>query len=595
GLIPSPRGAHSAVMRSGIMIVWGGYSGTTLSDADAHFYDFKANAWVDSKTASTVLASNNSTSNRPSLGIIIGVVIAGVIVIIGIISFFIMRKCRSRKVLDDCEVQNDPYIRPGGQLGSNLDLPTNDEDKKTQTKDMSTFEPITLESIPPPSTPLNKLQSQGEKEPKQSNPGSMVSTDLQFSPNMPLSKKQIKHMSTESQRIKRTHKRTSSVSLSRADLEIIRPRSFVYHKSSLSASSINSSTNRSSCAFDSIPSGNSESTSITSLDSPTSDKSNRCDSRATSRSVTSMQWVGFNSKMIDERDKERYSLHVRNASYRKSTISEDDGYVIRGDYINTAANFADRRSYSGDFMNYEDVTPTYDPQKRRSALRSSPGRSCISVIPEKEDFTEDVRTRGVVDGIISSGNDTREDSIVDKHANQTHYPSQNLDDSSESPVCNEDDEVGSRKSKRSSKRISRVSFALKDEKIEFDETESSKSVSFARVSGRTSSQGSESSSGTPSIIEEEEDGGFPNSVTPKASDLNLESLRLYKSEDEFDSIDTRFSLSMFDIGKDQSKTHDTASKVPAPPVERVESQEVRHSIKELMIDQGVLWALQDVE
>ncbi|CAG8735729.1 6587_t:CDS:2, partial [Acaulospora morrowiae] len=43
-------------------------------------------------------------------------------------------------------------------------------------------------------------------------------------------------------------------------------------------------------------------------------------------------------------------------------------------------------------------------------------------------------------------------------------------------------------------------------------------------------------SGTPSIIEEE-DGGFPNSVTPKASDLTLENLRLYKSEDEFDSID----------------------------------------------------------
>ncbi|CAG8567864.1 8160_t:CDS:2 [Acaulospora morrowiae] len=43
-------------------------------------------------------------------------------------------------------------------------------------------------------------------------------------------------------------------------------------------------------------------------------------------------------------------------------------------------------------------------------------------------------------------------------------------------------------------------------------------------------------SGTSSIIEEE-DGGFPNSVTPKASDLMLESLRLYKSEDEFDSID----------------------------------------------------------
>ncbi|CAG8781470.1 14122_t:CDS:1, partial [Acaulospora morrowiae] len=260
GLIPSPRGAHSAVMRSGIMIIWGGYSGTTLSDSEAHFYDSKANAWVDSKAASTVLASNNSTSNRPSLGIIIGIVIAGVIVIMCIIGFFIMRKCRSRKVLDDCEVQNDPYIRPGGQLSSNLDLPTNDEDKKTQTKNMSTFEPITIESIPPPPTPLNQLQSQGEKEPEQSNPGSMVSNDLQFSPNMPLSKKQTKHMSTESQRMKRTythtHKRTSSVSLSRADLESIRPPSFVYHKSSLSASSINSSTNRSSCAFDSIPSGN---------------------------------------------------------------------------------------------------------------------------------------------------------------------------------------------------------------------------------------------------------------------------------------------------------------------------------------------------
>ncbi|CAB4392349.1 unnamed protein product [Rhizophagus irregularis] len=62
-----------------------------------------------------------------------------------------------------------------------------------------------------------------------------------------------------------------------------------------------------------------------------------------------------------------------------------------------------------------------------------------------------------------------------------------------------------KKSKRSSKGISRVSFALKDEKIEFDENESSSTVSLTRRSLSSQSSTSSSSSATPSIIEEEID------------------------------------------------------------------------------------------
>ncbi|CAG8738423.1 3985_t:CDS:2, partial [Acaulospora morrowiae] len=77
-------------------------------------------------------------------------------------------------------------------------------------------------------------------------------------------------------------------------------------------------------------------------------------------------------------------------------------------------------------------------------------------------------------------------------------------------------------------RTSGVSFTLEDEKIDNRISEKVYSL-LVFLDGHQDS-------GTLSIIGEE-DGGFPNSVTPKASDLTLESLCLYKSEDEFDSID----------------------------------------------------------
>ncbi|CAG8497930.1 4953_t:CDS:2, partial [Acaulospora colombiana] len=519
GLIPSPRGAHSAAILSDIMLVWGGYSGANLSDARTYLFDIKVNAWVDAKTA---------------------------------------------------ETQNDPYIRPGGQLGSNPDLPTNNEDKKIQTKDVPTLESTTSELVP--TTSPTQTRSSTEKESKKSDDSIIPSGT---SPSI----KQIKRMSTDSQRTKRTHKRTSSVSLTPADLaNITRPRSYVHHKSSLSTSSISNSTNRSSflsSTFDPTPSRNSLSTTITPLDSPTFEKGNRCDSRATSKSVNSMQWVGFNSHMIDEREKERFSLHVRNGTGRKSVGSDDGGYVIRGDYIDTT----DRRSYGGDFFDHEDIISAYDPQKRRINLRNTLGRNFINAIPEKEDTTfEEVKGHDNT----SSKYDTRESDIVDKYAHQ------NPDD---------EDERSSKKSKRSSKRTSRVSFALRNEKIEFDETESSKSVSLARTSGRTPSQSSGSSSETPSIIEEE--GELLESMTPKASTLTLKTLHLYENDkDEFDLNGgrlSRFSLSIFDIGKEQSTSHEAVSQAPGSTTERTKSSEVRHSIKELMMDQGVLWAIQDMD
>jgi len=177
-----------------------------------------------------------------------------------------------------------------------------------------------------------------------------------------------------------------------------------------------------------------------------------------------------------------YEIYLPN---KKNFIEEDDEYTINGDYIDTSEV---KNNYNRDIFDHDEVITTYDVKQRKNPQNYSANDDI------KQDITEEYATSNE----SSDVNTIRESGVIDKFAHESP---------SSSNESSEEDKGSSMKtSKRSSKRISRVSFALKDEKIEFDENESSSTVSLARMSGRSlSSQSSASSSATPSIIEEEEE------------------------------------------------------------------------------------------
>ncbi|CAG8679202.1 5255_t:CDS:1, partial [Dentiscutata erythropus] len=68
-LIPSPRGAHSAFVKSGLMTIWGGYSNTTnitIADGSLYFFDIKANMWVNSQNLNDSSMTSQSNEKRPN-------------------------------------------------------------------------------------------------------------------------------------------------------------------------------------------------------------------------------------------------------------------------------------------------------------------------------------------------------------------------------------------------------------------------------------------------------------------------------------------------------------------------------------------------
>ncbi|CAG8479415.1 428_t:CDS:1 [Funneliformis mosseae] len=528
-LIPSGRGAHNAIMikDTDLMMVWGGTSKENQSiDPILYFFDIKSNTWVDETVyhdKSKPIESSNLESHTVSpsryRGMIVGV-IGGVIMILGFVGFFIIRKRRFSKSFKDIETNNDPYCQPRDQFGSDIDLINDFETKQVQQKNLDDLEsipePITPPLVPITPSPPTKNEKESESLDKLDNcqpKDSDTSTTTQK--RMSFGKLESQHVqknagsTSEILRMKRTHRRTSSVSLTSSELaNISRAQNFTHHKSSLSTSNITSSVNRSS-----LSNTQRRSSLRSSILHPVSEKGgeidyqnsftfNRNTSHDSRTSVRSLQWVAFNSHMINDKEENRNTLHVRNlpfnqqsncSKYHKSRYSSDssdednDEYVVCGDYIDTLPVV--KNNYNRNIFDHDEAA-----QRRKNVPQNST-RNNFSVIPRQEDI-EDIAeesTNEISD--VNKSYTSRESGVIDKFAHESH--------SSSSSDIDQERSNSMKKSKRSSKRNSRVSFALKDEKIEFDETESSSSVSLARMSGRSSS--SQSSTSGSAITEEDND------------------------------------------------------------------------------------------
>ncbi|CAB4412788.1 unnamed protein product [Rhizophagus irregularis] len=499
-LIPSGRGAHSAftIEDTDIMTIWGGISnGNQLVDPNFYFFDIKGNAWVDKnfyieKANPAQISLDGIKKPESNIIVVIFGIIGTIILIIGLLGFFIIRKRRLFQKFQKKEINNEPYSQ-SDQFGSNTYLISDFESKQAQFKIIDEPEPVP-EPIPPPiqqipqsSPTLSSPPTNVEKEPETSNNrqhnDSIISTTpkkMSFGKLPALSNTES---TSETQRMKRSHKRTSSVSLTSSELaSITRSRNFTHHKSSLSTNSITSSVNRPNSHY------NSRKSLSNFLDTVSEKGSNNRISSTSDRSVNSVQWVGFNSSMIYEQEENRDSLHVRNLPYKQqknstkyhenSYSSEDEEYTINGDYIDTSPRV--NNNYNRNIFDHDEVIRAYDVSQRKNSPQNYSARNNI---PRQ--------------GNIANENISRESGIIDHESPSSSYES--------SDTSNEDDKYSSmKKSKRSSKGISRVSFALKDEKIEFDENESSSTVSLTRRS-LSSQSSTSSSSATPSIIEEEID------------------------------------------------------------------------------------------
>ncbi|CAI2172440.1 912_t:CDS:1 [Funneliformis geosporum] len=523
-LIPSGRGAHNSLMikETDLMMVWGGISKENQSiDPILYFFNITGNTWVDHDKTKPI-QSSNSLSDHPSghLTIIIGI-ICGMVMIFGFVGFFIIRKRRFSKRFKDIEINNDPYCQPRDQFGSDIDLINDFETKQVQQNNLDELESIP-EPLTPPLAPISSsppTKSEKESEPldkldncQTNNSVTSTSTQKRMSFGKLESQNVQKNASSTSEilRMKRTHRRTSSVSLTSSELaNISRAQNFAHHKSSLSASNITSSINRSSLGGNTQRRSSLRSSVLhpvsekgTEIDYQTSFTFNQKSSHDSRTSVRSLQWVAFNSNMINDKEENRNTLHVRNlpfnqqknySTYHKSRHSSDSSdedneeYVVRGDYIDTFP--AVKNKYNRNIFDHDEAA-----QLRKNVPQNSTSNN-ISVIPGREDIENLAEESTNENSDVNKNYTSSESGDIDKFAHESP--------SSSDIDRNQERSNSMKKSKRSSKRNSRVSFALKDEKIEFDETESSSSVSLARMSGRSSS--SQSSTSSSAIIEEEND------------------------------------------------------------------------------------------
>jgi hypothetical protein len=500
-LIPSGRGGHSAftIEDTDIMTIWGGISNENqLVDSNFYFFDIRGNTWVEKnfyvEKANPQISLDGIKKPESNKVVVIFGIIGTIVLIIGLLGLFIIRKRRVLQKFQNKEINNEPYSQPN-QFGSNTYLIDDFESKQVQFKIIDEPEPVP-EPIPQPiqqisqptptlSSPPTNVEKESETLNNRQHNDSIISTSPKKMSFGKLPALTNTGSTSETQRMKRTHKRTSSVSLTSSELaSIARSRNFTHHKSSLSTNSITSSVNR--------PSHHNSRKSLSNfLDTVSEKGSNNRNSSTSNRSVNSVQWVGFNN--YENRD----SLHVRNLSYRQqknsakyhengySSDGEDDEYTINGDYIDTSPRV--NNNYNRNIFDHDEVIRAYDVSQRKNSPQNYFARNNI---PRQ--------------AAESNESTSRESGIIDHESPSNSNESSDIDRTS-----NEEDKYGSmKKSKRLSKGISRVSFALKDEKIEFDENESSSTVSLTRRS--LSSQSSlSSSSSTPSIIEEEVDVAEP--------------------------------------------------------------------------------------
>ncbi|RIA95579.1 hypothetical protein C1645_816524 [Glomus cerebriforme] len=506
-LIPSGRGAHSAFTNDNtdIMTIWGGISnGNQLADPNFYFFDIKGSMWVDEtfyKNAAQPITLDDIKRPDSTIYVTIFGIIGTVVLTLGFIVLFIIRRRKILQKFQRKEINNDPYGR-SDQFGSNTYLINDLEAKQVQLKIIDeqesvpepTPQPASTLPLTSPSPPTNVEKEVETSNNCQPNNSIMPTTSPKRMSFGKLPALTNTGATSETQRMKRTHKRTSSVSLTSSELaNIARSRNFTHHKSSLSTSSLNRSSLNNSYQ-------NSRK-SLSNILGPVSEKSSNLDNhRSSERSVNSIQWVGFSNSMINDQEENRDALHVRNLSSKQqknsskyyqtgySSDGEDDEYTINGDYIDTTSVV--KVNYNRNIFDHDEVITTYDVSQIKN------GPQCYN-IPKQGHISA-----------ASNKSTSRESGVIDKF---THESPSNSNESSDIDRASNEEDKGSsmKKSKRSSKRISRVSFALKDEKIEFDENESSSTVSLTRMSGRSLSSQSSSSSSAPSIIEEEVEESEP--------------------------------------------------------------------------------------
>jgi len=640
--IPSPRGGHIATTlgNNTVMMVWGGIGqGRNMADTSMYFFDLTNMQWIGESDAENLISglgkqnvtsntspNNNHGSHNESSGAIIAAVL-GTIVAIALLIFYTVRRRRLQKTASfDRAVNNDPYIRPGGQLNesfSDLSLSENAgwyaghsdepvtvmtdnnmEFKEPQAYADSTRRPSTAsaesekqmilhaqemaKSLPPMPTVTSAIVPKPDSLPpmpsidsdslpptrENTEASSPIPLSTPTSPYVPYNppsppKSVTSSRSSDSSLSKKGHRRTSSVSLTAADL--------AHH------------------TFPKPPFRNS----VSSTRSYGSQ-------RPFHRSRSSLSQVF--SPEVDEPDYELSSNHSKKPStatsdvvhdisplslspYNKESAQHDEMDVspIDPDFNNVSATIeSTRHSYGGDFLDHKEVAAAYDGQRRDSEPFQFPPRNSTSEPSEnasEQDHIYHERTLSY-DRLQT----IRESDVLDSYARESPNEAKIVGDSS---ISNEEKKRLSKKKKRSS---GRVSFATVHEKIEFDETASSRSVSLAN-------------SMVSSINEDDINGddNLGNYEKSKSNNTIIRPLRLYEDEDEgganSDSRISRFSFSVYDFTTDDPMPSNAATIIadvqakkaeeyrPPSPVKRKPSPEIRNSIAEVAIDGGVLYAL----
>jgi len=594
-LQPSARAGHSALamgIGSEIMMIWGGINNLTLVDTTPYFLDMTKMSWIDKATAAQQLTTmSNSAQNSKGNGaasapggsdsgsssvapIAVGVTL-GILAVVACVGFFIFRRRRQQRERMQQEFLDDPYVRPGGQLhnGSFKSLPGVDT-KSSSRESVALGKMTSTDRSDAPGVEMaaasatNADISKNFVFPQRKSVASDISdTTTSDTTTVVASKRQtMTNMSSSASiKSKRGHRRTSSVSISSADL----PPPPALHTGHFAESSSGNPPRRDSLTWN-VHGGNSNrksmsrrnvassplavpepaarpekftsnlapkmskfwrvsSTSKRSANVATDNedvkeekiefdpspsnphKEARRKSSSSYKSVNSIQWIGFNGDQINETDSLRDDLFVRNLS---QNLASDDGAYAHYDVCDDD-DFQpmERHSYSGDFLDRDEVIAAHDGQRRSSAPYYYPSRHSLLTKPRGEDIVEEEEEDMVEYGVarrVQPTNPTgglrvmneseepdRNDPFVTSEEIAAERRARHQQKSVDDPFSSEEDFA------RESKRSSRVSFAALDEVIEYDESQSPKRLSWN--SSQLRREGGSSTNNLDTMAEEEYD------------------------------------------------------------------------------------------
>ncbi|CAG8538293.1 3967_t:CDS:2 [Paraglomus occultum] len=664
--IPSPRGGHVATSlgNNTVMMVWGGIGqGRNMADSSMYFFDLTNMQWVGESdaqnlisglgspntTTNTTNTTNGSTDNTGSHDESSGAIIAavlGTIVAIALLIFYMVRRRRLRKTASfDRAVNNDPYIRPGGQLNESLsDLSLNENagwyaghsdepvtvmtDNNMEFKDpqpyadsmrrpsttsvesekqmimhaqemsnslppMPTVMPATVpkpDSLPPmPSIGSDSQYYTPENtEASSPNPLSMPTPPyVPYNPPSPSPKPVTSNRSSDSSHSKKGHRRTSSVSLTAADLA-----HHMFPKPPLRNSVSSTRSYGSQRPFHRSRSSLSQvfSPDADEPDYELSSNHSKKPSTAASDVVHAIGSPTLPSSPLSY-DKELNNLSVQHDEMDVSPIDPEFAKIINGsDTIEST-----RHSNDGGSLDHKEIVASYDGQRRDNEPFQFPPRNSTSEPSDdasEQDHIYHERTLSY-DRLQT----IRESDVLDSYAREPFNGAEVVGDSS---ISSEEKKKLSKKKKRSS---GRVSFATVHEKIEFDETESSRSVSLANSMVSAIPEDGINGDGN---LEHYEEPKHENITNSKDSNTDIRPLRLYEDDENganSDSRISRFSFSVYDFTTNDPMPSNAAAIIanvqakkadeyrPSSPVQRKPSPDIRNSIAEVAIDGGVLYAL----